>query len=81
MTVSQFCKYILGHRARLVYHYSAFMSTICALNLFSSLVAILGNILMITALSKASSISINLKILFFSLAFSDILLLDCLLSL
>ena len=72
MTVSQFCKYILENRARLVYHYSAFMTTICALNLFFSLVAIIGNILMIRALSKASSISINLKMLFFSLAFSDL---------
>ena len=48
------------------------MTTICALNLFSSLVAILGNILIITALSKTSSIPTNLKILFFSLAFSDL---------
>ena len=48
------------------------MTTICALNLFSSLVASLGNILIITALSKTSSISTNLKILFFSLAFSDL---------
>ncbi|XP_067056096.1 adenosine receptor A3-like [Acropora muricata] len=72
MTVSQFCKYNLENRERLVYHYSAFMATICALHLFSSLVAILGNTLMIRALSKASSISINLKMLFFSLAFSDL---------
>ena len=72
MTVSQFCKYNLDNRARLVYHYSAFMTTICALHLFSSFVAILGNTLMIRALSKASSISINLKMLFFSLAFSDL---------
>ena len=72
MTVSQFCKYNLENRVHLVYHYSAFMTTICALNLFSSLVAILGNILMIRALSKASSISTNLKMLFFSLAFSDL---------
>ena len=72
MTVSQVCKYNLENRANLVYHYSAFMTTICALNLFTSLVAILGNILMIRALSKASSISTNLKMLFFSLAFSDL---------
>ena len=72
MTVSQFCKYKLENSERLVYHYSAFMTTICALHLFSSFVAILGNTLMIRALSKASSISINLKMLFFSLAFSDL---------
>ena len=72
MTVSQFCKYNLENRARHVYRYSAFMTTICALNLFSSLVAIIGNILMIRALSKASSISTNLKMLLFSLAFSDL---------
>ena len=47
------------------------MIAICALNLVFSLVAVLGNILIIRALLKASSIPTNLKTLFCSLAFSD----------
>ena len=48
------------------------MTAICALNLVFSLVAVLGNILIILALSKASSIPTNLKTLFCSLAFSNL---------
>ena len=48
------------------------MIAICALNLVFSLVAVLGNILIIRALLKASSIPTNLKTLFCSLAFSDL---------
>ena len=57
---------------QLVYHHRAFMIAICALNLVFSLVAVLGNILIIRALLKASSIPTNLKTLFCSLAFSDL---------
>ena len=51
------------------------MTAICALNLVFSLVAVLGNILIIRALLKASSIPTNLKklkTLFCSLAFSNL---------
>ena len=48
------------------------MSAICALNLVFSLAAVLGNILIIRALLKASSIPTNLKTLFCSLAFSNL---------
>ena len=47
------------------------MLTFCVLNLIFSLVATLGNLAVIRALSKASSIPDNLKKLFLSLAVSD----------
>ena len=72
MTVSEFCEHYLEITLQLVYHHRAFMIAICALNLVFSLVAVLGNILIIRALLKASSIPTNLKTLFCSLAFSDL---------
>ena len=48
------------------------MLALCALNFIFSLVAALGNLLVIRALWKASSIPANLKKLFESLAFSDL---------
>ncbi|XP_068692226.1 adrenocorticotropic hormone receptor-like [Montipora foliosa] len=72
LTVSEFCEHRLEIRLHLVYHHRAFMIAICALNLVFSLVAVLGNILIIRALLKASSIPTNLKTLFCSLAFSDL---------
>jgi len=48
------------------------MLTFCVLNLIFSLVAAFGNLLVIRALWKASSIPANLKKLFLSLASSDL---------
>ena len=48
------------------------MLTFCVLNLLFSFVAILGNLLAIRALWKASSIPANFKNLLLSLAFSDL---------
>ena len=72
LTVSDICEHYLEIRLQLVYHHRAFMVAICALNVVFSLVAVLGNILIIRALLKASSIPTNLKTLFCSLAFSDL---------
>ena len=72
LTVSEFCEYYLEITLQLVYHHRAFMIAICALKLGFSLVAVLGNILIIRALLKVSSIPTNLKTLFCSLAFSDL---------
>ena len=72
MTVSEFCEHYLEITLQLVYYHRAFMIAICALNLVFSLVAVLGNILIIRALLKASSIPTNLKTFFCSLAFSDL---------
>ena len=55
-----------------VRHYRTFMFALCALNFIFSLVTILGNLLVIRALGKASSIPANLKKLFISLASSDL---------
>ena len=49
-----------------------FMVALCVSNLVFSLVATLGNLLVIRALWKASSISATMKKLFLSLAFSDL---------
>ena len=69
---AQFCNFRLEGLAQLVRHYRPFTSTLCVLNLISSLVTILGNLLVIQALWKTSSIPANLKKLFLSLAFSDL---------
>ena len=69
---AQFCNVKLEGLAQYVRHYRPFASTLCVLNLIFSLVAILGNLLVIHALWKASSIPANLKKLFASLAFSDL---------
>ena len=70
--MSEFCKHSLESRLQLVYHHKGFSIAICAFNLLFSLIAVLGNILVIRALFKASSIQTNLKMLFSSLAFSDL---------
>ena len=72
MTVSESCKHSLERWLQLVYHHKGFSIAICAFNLVFFLIAILGNILVIRALFKASSIQTNLKMLFSSLAFSDL---------
>ena len=48
------------------------MKIFCVLNLVFSLMAVIGNFLLIRALWKASSITANIKKLFLSLAFSDL---------
>ena len=69
---AQFCNFRLEGLAQLVRHYRPFTSTLCVLNLLFSSLAILGNLLVIRALWKASSIPANLKKLFLSLAFLDL---------
>ena len=59
-------------QTQVVQHYSILMLTLCVLNLLSSLVASIGNSLVIYALWKASTIPANLKKLFLGLAFSDL---------
>ena len=56
----------------MIHHYRNLMLTICVSNFISSLLAILGNLLVIHALWKAASIPANLKKMFLSLAFSDL---------
>ena len=69
---SKFCVSRLNELEELVKHQESSMTTFCVLNLMFSLMAVIGNCLLIRALWKASSITANIKKLFLSLAFSDL---------
>ena len=70
--VVQFCAQELEELNIILHHHKTFMLIVCVLNLAFSVVATLGNVLVIRALWKASSIPATLKKLFLSLAFSDL---------
>ena len=69
---SQICTQKLAENTKLVHFHETFMLIFCVLNLAFSLVATVGNLLVIRAIWKASSIPANLKKLFLSLAVSDL---------
>lgn len=69
---SELCTDTLGHLSSLIQFHRTFMLAYCILLLLFSVVAVLGNILVIHALWKVSSIPSNIKKLFLSLAFSDL---------
>ena len=69
---AQFCTHGLKKLEQRVQQHGTFMLTLCVLHLICSLVATLGNLLVIRALWKASSISATIKKMFLSLAFSDL---------
>ncbi|XP_078360664.1 melanocyte-stimulating hormone receptor-like [Oculina patagonica] len=69
--VAQLCNHKLTENVQLVHFHGTFMITFCVLILALSFVATLGNLLIIRALWKASSIPATLKKLFLSLAASD----------
>ena len=62
----------LDYWIKLVSHRRSFFLGFCVLNFVFSLVATLGNLLVIRALMKASTIPATVKKLFLSLAFSDL---------
>ena len=68
----QFCTDKIEVLTQLVHLHGILVSTICVLNLIFSFVATFGNLLVIHALWKVSSIPTNLKKLFLSLAFCDL---------
>ncbi|XP_078364172.1 adenosine receptor A3-like [Oculina patagonica] len=70
--VAQFCTQRLEANAKLVHFHETFLKVYCAANLVFSCAAIFGNVLVIRALWKASSIPPTLKKLFLSLAVSDL---------
>ena len=72
MMSAQFCAKELDVLVKLVYFQKDFMLSFCVLNFVISLVAVLGNLLVIRALWKASSIPANVRKLFLNLAFSDL---------
>ena len=68
----QFCSRKLEELSQLIHFNGTLVSTFSVLNLIFSLVATLGNVLVIHALWKASTVPNNLKMLLLSLAFSDL---------
>ena len=68
----QYCTRMLDFSHKLVLHRRGFVLGFCVLNVVFSLVATLGNLLVIRALMKASTIPLNVKKMFLSLAFSDL---------
>ena len=69
--VVQLCHYKLVESVKLVLHQEAFMTTLCWLNFVSSVVTVIGNLVVILALWKSTSITISMKALFLNLAVSD----------
>ena len=69
---AQFCTLYLKKLTLLVDQHETFMINVCVLLFIFSLTATLGNLLVIRALWKASTISATIKKLFLSLAFSDL---------
>ena len=69
---AQGCTHRLEGLVKLVHHNRPFMTTHCILNIIFSLVTVLGNLLAIHALWKASAIPTNFKKLLMSLACSDL---------
>ena len=68
----QACTRLLDFSVKLVSYRRSFLLGFCVLNFVFSLVATLGNLLVIRALMKNSSIPATVKKLFLSLAFSDL---------
>ena len=68
----QFCQARLRELTQLVHLHGNVMLSFCVLNLVFSFVAVLGNVLVIHALWKASLIPPTIKTLFLSLAISDL---------
>ena len=68
---AQFCTHLQMQLEQIAHHHGSIAFTFCVLQLMFSLVATLGNLLVIRALWKASSISATIK-MFLSLAFSDL---------
>ena len=69
---NQFCFHKLDHLRKLVELQRIFMYILCVLYLLFSIVASIGNLTVIYALWKASSMPSTVKKLFLSLAFSDL---------
>ena len=71
---AKFCAQELEEFTVVLHHHGTLMLFLCVLTLAFSVVAILGNLLVIRALRKASSIPVTLKKMFLSLAVSDLVM-------
>ena len=67
-----YCSQTLDSLLKLVHHSRSSILAFCVLHFTFSLVATLGNLLVIRALIKASTIPANVRKMFISLAFSDL---------
>ena len=70
--VAQYCTHELEELLQLTRLHQTFLLTVCVFYFIFSLVASLGNLLVIRAMWKASSMPSNMKKLFLNLAFSDL---------
>ena len=70
--VARLCDYKLEEAAKLVLQQEAFVTAICLVNGFSSLMTIIGNLCVIPALWKSSTITSSMKALFLNLSVSDL---------
>lgn len=70
--IDAFCRKKLQGFSATVPHEQAAMVFLCVINVLFSIVAAVGNLFVIHALRKASSIPVNVKKFFLSLAFSDL---------
>lgn len=70
--VAPLCDYKLQEEVNLILFHQAFMTSLCLMNIVSSLVTIVGNLLVIPALWKSSSLTLSMKVLFLNLAVSDL---------
>ena len=68
----QYCSQVLDSFLKLVRHSRSSILAFCVLQFTFSLVATLGNLLVIRVLIKASTIPANVRKMFISLAFSDL---------
>ena len=68
----QYCSQMLDSFLKLVHHSRSSILAFCVSHFTFSLVATLGNLLVIRALIKASTIPANVRKMFISLAFSDL---------
>ena len=68
----QYCSQMLDSFLKLVHHSKSSIPAFCVSHFTFSLVATLGNLLVIRALIKASTIPANVRKMFISLAFSDL---------
>ena len=68
----QYCSQMLDNVLKLVHHSRSSILAFCVSHFTFSLVATLGNLLVICALIKASTIPANVRKMFISLAFSDL---------
>lgn len=70
--VAQLCDSKLQEAVELVQHQEAFMTVLCFLNIVCFIIAVAGNLVVIPALWKSSSINLSTKALFVNLAVSDL---------